>query len=63
MEDIRPHQCGDVRPVVDREHFPVLLRHRGQDLQRGDLVAGVDGLVAQLHDVYPALVGGVEEVP
>ena len=53
VEDVRAHQCGDVRPVVDREQLPMFLRHRGHDLQRRDLVAGVDGFDNGLAEEEP----------
>jgi len=62
VQDRSPARPGDVRAVVDRPQRAVPLRRRRERLQAAQLVAGLDALLPQLHDVDPVGQHGVEEV-
>lgn len=62
VEDRRAGDAGDVRAVVDRPQLPVPGCDLGKHVEDFELLAALDGLVAQLDDVDTAGVGGVDEV-
>ena len=61
VQHLRPGRVGDVGAVVHREQPAVLTARGGEHLQQRELLAGLEVLLPQLHDVDPGGQHGVEE--
>ena len=62
VEHVRPGRQGHVGPVVHRQQRAVPAAGGGEHLEQRELLARLEALLPQLHDVHPAAEDRVEEL-
>lgn len=62
VQDRRPHRARDVGTIVDCPQRAVPLGGRRERLEQPRLVAGLEALLAKLHDVDAVAEHGIQEL-